>query len=377
MTRTEGAENVISIMNGNFVQRGEPALCDKLVRARTAVENGADLVIELPLKYGISSANHFASGAVLTAAATGLDGTFSFGASAEKEKLAALADILTDLQTAALIGEISKKEGKSYPSAAQSYIGTFLPEFSDICEDANNVLGIEYIKAIKENGAAFDFFCVDRSKTAFHDALAPINEYASAQYIRDAVRNGKTDAVKNYMPQSSFELMNSLLSDGKCTENKRFFSDVCLARLSDRKADYFTQINGVSQGLENRIAECVKESACLESLQDSVKTKRFTHARIRQIILAAVLGVTRNDLVSGVNYIRVLAFNDKGRELLKQMRNTAKVPVITNLSDINDSSSLQAQRDKSLDILAGKLYELCRTKPENGNTEILIKPYKV
>ncbi len=374
-TKQAGAENIICIMNGSFVQRGEPALCDKLSRAEAAIKNGADLVLELPLKYGISPANLFAYGGVRAAVCTGLDGTLSFGASASAEKLTELYEITNDKSTTENVKEISRLTGKTYPAALQEYVSTNYSCYAEMLSDANNTLGLEYIKALRETDSTLDYFTVDRKLTTPHDSAVPANGFASARFIRNAVIGGKITDVVNYMPENVFERLNDLLNNGKCTENRRYFSDVCLSRLYDCKAEYFTNINGVTQGLENRITERLKDASALEDLFDGVKTKRFTHARIRQIVLAAVLGITRTDLDGGVNYIRVLGFGDKGRELLKEMRTTAKVPVITNLSDINEGSSLQAQRDKETDILAGKLFELCRSVPGAADAEITFKPY--
>ena len=133
-------------------------------------------------------------------------------------------------------------------------------------------------------------------------------------------------------------------------------------------AEDFSRVNNVNGGLENRIYEAVSRSSDFNELYNLVKTKAFTHSRLRQIILSSVLGITRDDINSGLSYIRVLAFNDKGRALLALMREAAAIPVITNLSQA-DSSDHKAMRDAFLDKNAGKLYNLCLPCPQKGNPE--------
>lgn len=374
-TRAAGAENIICIMNGSFMQRGEPAFYSKTDRAKTAVENGADLVLELPLKYGISSANYFALGGVMTAHLTGLDGTLSFGAAAGQAELSAYARLLSDGSISERLRAISDNTGKSYPAAFGEYLTGYAPELLPVLNDANSVLAAEYIAAIEKYAPELDYYAVERHKGARHDARCPDGRFASAKYLRDEITAGNINGVGFYMPESAFKVLCKAFEEGKCTGDRRHFSDISISRLADCKADYFTDINGVSQGLENRIVEAILTSSDLVSLYNTVKTKRFTHSRVRQIILSAVLGVKRCDLEAGVSYIRVLGFNNKGRTLLRELRDTAKAPVVTNISDINERSSIQAQRDKYLDITSGKLFELCKNSPESINAELLIKPY--
>ena len=374
-TLKAGAENIICIMNGNFVQRGEPALCSKLLRAEFAVKNGADLVIELPVKYGISDASHFARGGVLTANATGLAGTLSFGACAAPEALQKLAEISRSQGFLQQVRKVSENEGKNYPAAFNKVLSLTDESLCRLTDDANNVLGLEYIHVINKTNSTLDYFVVNRSVLAPHDASAPADALASAKYIRDNITSGNLAEAEKYMPENVFAILTDTLNKGKCAEKREFFDRAALSYLFHLQTEDFTFINGVAQGLENRIINAIRESSSLTALYDNVKTKRFTHARIRQIILAAVLGVTKQDAESDVSYIRVLAFNEKGKELLREMRKTAKVPVITNLSDITEKSSFQAQKDKETDYLAGKMFELCKLAPDNANTEFLLKPY--
>lgn len=374
-TKLAGAKNVICLMNGNFVQRGEPALFSKEARARCAVIGGADLVLEMPVKYGISSAAYFAYGGVGAAAATGLEGTLSFGASASAEQLRNLLQASSDPSFEEKVKSLSENEGCNYPTAFRTVLQNRAIELSNLLEDANNILGLEYLKAINSCGSGLDHYAVLRERTYLHDGMLPTGNIASARFIREKMISGDIEDSKDFIPDNIFGLLKEEMQRGQSTKQREYFDRSMMSYLSRLDAGDFSHINGVSQGLENRIAEAVKASASLETLYDSVKTKRFTHSRIRQILLSAYLGVTREQLDSGVNYLRVLAFNDRGRELLREMRKTAKVPVITNLSDIDDASSSEALRDKQTDHLAGKLFELCKTTPSDGNREFLLKPY--
>ena len=373
-TRECGAENIICIMNGNFVQRGEPALFSKSFRAASAIRNGADLVIELPLKYGVSSANYFAFGGVSAAVDTGLDGTLSFGASACRDDLSKLAEISVAPDFVQQVKVLSESSGKSFPSAMQKLLHEKYSTLEYVTEDANNILALEYLKAARSLHAEMDWEPIQRALQCGHDSEIPIDTFASAKYLRQLLIEGEISAAAKYLPENVLSAVRKEIENGASTENRQLFSRICMATLMNMKTADFQKINGVSQGIENRIEESVKQASTLSYLYDSVKTKRFTHARIRQVILSAVLGVTRDDLYSGTNYIRVLAFNDKGQALLKTMRKTACVPIISNISEISDSFSSAAKRDKELDVKAGKLFELCKSRPSDINAEFHVKP---
>lgn len=306
-TVKENSDAVICIMSGNFVQRGEFAVYDKFKRTETAIKNGADLVIELPCIYSLMSAEGFAKNAVKILESTNIIDEIAFGAECDSiDALKEIAEKITECD--AEIKEELKK-GISYPSARKNAVK------SDLLDTPNNILAIEYLRhtglpcrAIKRIGKGHD----------------TDDEKFSASAIRKKLSNEDICTIKN------------------CEK-------AVLAKLRSMKKEDFLNIEDVSEGLENRIYRAVKISTNLEALYDNIKTKRYTHSRIRRIILKSYLGITK-DYSYTPPYIRILGFNGKGKELLSQMKKNVSLPIVSRLSDI-----------KNLDENAKKLFELeCR-----------------
>ena len=283
-------DGVICAMSGNFVQRGEFAVYDKFERAKAAIEAGADLVIEIPTLCSTLSAQGFAKAGVDILEATGICDALAFGAECEDiDELKRIADEISEKDD--LIKQELKK-GVSYPKARQNVIN------SPVLDGANNILAIEYISqtslksvAIKRIGKGHD---------------SDDEQYSSSE-IRKNLSQNEISSMKN------------------CEK-------AILYKLRTMSEEDFLKLDDVSEGLENRIAAAVKTASSLEELYDLIKTKRYTHSRIRRIILRAYLGIT-GDMQKSPRYLRVLGFNDKGREMLSQMKKRATLPVITKYSD--------------------------------------------
>lgn len=301
------SQGVVCVMSGNFVQRGDFAVYNKFDRAREALKNGADLVIELPCAYSLMSANGFARHAGQILKATGVVDSITFGAECDDAKeLKRIA--LNVKENDALIKE-KLKEGLSYPAARRAVID------SPVLDTANNILAIEYINEID-----LPFYPVKRIGKG-HDS--DDGQY-SASEIRKTLDANKISSIKN------------------CEV-------ALLAKLRTMSREDFLQIDDVTEGLENRIVQAVRTSCSVEEIYDKIKTKRYAHSRIRRIILKSYLGIT-NYYTQDAAYIRVLGFNDNGKEILAKMAKTATLPVISRYSDI-----------KNLSEYAKELFELeCR-----------------
>lgn len=368
-TREAGADTVIAVMSGNFVQRGEIAFCDKMFRTQAAVKNGVDLVIENPVKYVLSGASFFALGAMNAIRNTGIEGTLSFGASANPEELTFLADLLSDEEIINKITAYSLQNGSTYAFALQKIAEAEFSGAARILSDPNNILALEYIKAAKKTGLNIDFFCLKRTEV-LHDQNLPAGNIASAKFIRDEFSSGRGEnALSLYTPENIRHCLSEKIGRGELPPDRGKFSSAVMSRLLTLTAQELEKTNGVSAGLENRIIAAVKETAELENLYDSIKTKKYTHARIRQIILSAALGIEKADLDRENPYMRVLGFHQKGRGLLGLIRQNAGVPVIMNLSEAPQG------REREIDYLSGKIYDICRPVPWNRNAEYVSKPY--
>ena len=291
-TVRKASDGVVCVMSGNLVQRGEFAVYDKFERVKQALNNGADLVIELPCAYSVMSANGFAKYGVQILEKTGIVDEIAFGAECDDiTELKRIADKIKQCDT-----EIKDKmkDGISYPSARKEVIG------SDILDTPNNILALEYIsethmpcRAVKRIGKGHD---TDDKK-----------------YSASAIRDGLS--------------LDNICSMKNCEV-------AILSKLRTMSKDDFLKIDDVSEGLENRIVEAVRASSSLDEIYDKIKTKRYTHSRIRRIILRAYMGITK-EYAKDVPYIRILGFNEKGCELLGQMKKKAKLPVISRYNDID------------------------------------------
>lgn len=319
------SNSVICIMSGNFVQRGEFAVYDKFTRTRDALRNGADLVIELPCVYSLMSAEGFAKGAVSILEATNAVEMIAFGAECDDmEKLSEIAEEI-DTHDSEIRNEL--KKGVSYPVARKNIIK------NDILDMPNNILAIEYIrqtslpcKAVKRIGKGHD----------------TDDELYSASAIRATLSADNISTLEN------------------C-------ETAVLAKLRTMSAQDFLNIDDVSEGLENRIVQAVKEATSLNELYDKIKTKRYTHSRIRRIILKAYLGITK-DFCNEPPYIRVLGFNDKGKEILSQMKKNASLPIISRYADTKNADN-DVKRLFELECRCTDLYNLGYRKPLPCETE--------
>ena len=382
-TRKSGADNIICIMSGNFVQRGSIAVAEKHIRAKAAILSGADLVIELPLKYAISTASYFAEGFIKTAKATGLSGVISFGAKDSLETLIQVKNIIFSYEAE----EFSTKcisEGISYPKAKSLYLEKFGSlALSEALSDANNVLALEYLRAKDNYFPEADAVAIERKGTS-HDSDDICGNITSAGNIRRILYNEISEndyinriyEIQKLVPEAFFNELLPAYSAGTFPASTENFELIQFARLLSLTKDDFLKINNVTGGLENRIIEGLSRCNNVNELCDFVKSKVFTHSRLRQIMLSACLGITKEHLDAPLQYIRVLAFNDKGRALLNTMRKSASVPVITNISQADTSNSL-TEIDVRSDILAGKLFNLSLPCPLQGNPEYDIPPVYV
>lgn len=381
-TRENGATHIIAVMSGNFVQRGDISICEKHIRARAALLGGADLVLELPLKYAVSNASYFAKGAISVIRKTGLtDGMLSFGAKSSVEELIAVAQLSEEKSAREQIEKISRENGLSYPSAMSSFIKeNYGDKLSDVLSDANNTLAIEYIKEAKKQNLEFGFSAVERLGTS-HDSLEKTDNIASAMSIRNELYkeyNSKKEQynlynLEKYIPESALDVYYQAIKSFDMPVSKEKFELMALARLYSFDADYFSGINNVSHGLENKILKALQEKCTMAEIYDAIKSKRYTHARVRQIILNAVLGISRDFLEQDIGYVRILGHNEKGREILRLIKEKQSVDFISNLSEVNTNNKLSADA-LQVDILAGRLFELCKPVPKKANSDFSTKP---
>ena len=354
-----GATHIVAVMSGNFTQRGDIAVMDKFRRAETALKNGVDLVIELPVPFALGSAEQFATGAVSLLNSLGCVDMISFGSECGDLSL------LEETAGAVLFAQQNEsffrymKSGDSYPAALQKTIEQYYEEeIIDALAEPNNTLAVEYLKALSECGSRIKPVTIKRFG-AGHDSSSVTENNASASMIRKLILSGQE--VSSYVP----ELPETDFADIRRLET------AILAKLRTMTPSEIEKAPNVLMGLENRIYKAARVSGNLAELFMLIKTKRYTMARIRRIVMSVFLGIKKSDLKSAPCYVRILGMNGKGREILSAA--SCSLPMDTSLKALSDSGEKQ-KRLAALEDRAGNLYGLAFEKRRPCGTEFTAKP---
>lgn len=327
--------HTVAVMSSNYVQRGEAAIVSKWARAEMAVKNGIDLVIELPTLWSTSYAQRFAEGAVSLLDALGCVDVLSFGSEIGNiDELIACKNAINSDEVKERLKE-NLDLGLGFATArAEALRSVCGNRFFDILEGANNTLGIEYLNALDTLGSDIEPMTV-RRKGATHDSIMRSDNFASASEIRRMIRENNKE-WEMYVPQSVADIYNREASEGKapCLNKKLEFSILCCMR--QLSAEDIGLSPDVSEGIEYRIHDAALKARTLDELYTLAKTKRYSHARIRRIVLHAFMGFVKDDYKGNPPYIHVLAMNDKGKEILKESKEKAKLPIVTKASDFDE-----------------------------------------
>ena len=355
----------ICIMSGNFCERGETSIIDKWSKAEVALKCGFDLVIELPVLYSISSAENFAEGAIKILETFGNDVTLSFGSECGNlDILNHISNVLYEEPKeyrAILSHELSK--GLSYPKARENALLLYLNDvrrYANVLSNPNNILGIEYLKAIKRLNSKVKPYTIKRIDAGYN-SMKVKDRLASATAIRDLIKNGKD--VKKLVPSPSYKVIIDNIEQGKLIEDLSVFEKEIIYTLRKMSIKEICELQDVTEGLENSIKNAANNCNNLEDLINNIKSKRFTRSRIQRILLYAILNITKKDMQNSYKtkpYIRILGVSKKGKHLLPYISNSkSKQPVITSVKkfmDTNNNKILRSMLEK--DILASNIYTL-------------------
>ena len=310
--RLGGEAPVVCVMSGHWVQRGECALADKWLRAALALDRGADLVVELPTPWAMASAESFARGAVSLLAATGVVDVLSFGS--ETGELAPLEEAAAALDAPDYPERLRAALGRglSFPAARQEAAGA-------ACLSApNNNLGVEYLRSLRALGSTIRPLTVPR-QGAGHDGPAA-GGFASASELRRLLRAGRGEEAAPYLTAPwSGELADMQHIERAVLARLRTMGEGDWAALPD---------GGGAEGLPSRLAKAAREAVSLEDFYTRAKTRRYPHARLRRLALAAFLGLRAAERPAAPPYVRVLGLGGRGRVLLRRMKDTCPLPVI-------------------------------------------------
>ena len=363
LARESGFTHVVAVMSGNFVQRGEPAITGAGIRAAQAVRGGADLVLQLPVTFALSGASGFARGCVEILNSTGVVDSLVFGSECgDTGLIEKCAAILSEKDTDYLIAE-ELKSGISYAGARERALEKAAPELSHLIREPNNILAVEYVNALKNLGSGMT--PVTFRRNIAHDSACESGGYASASAIRRIIKEGGDYSA--FVPGDGISR-----EDLNIVDYNRFEAAV-LCNMRKMAAEEIAGLPDISEGLENRIFAASRRAASLEDLYSEAKTKRYSHARIRRIVMCAFTGITSGDCACGAPYIRPLAMNGRGAELLALMKDTASLPVVSKTSDIAGLGE-NAKRIFSLECAATDIFAACLSSPLPPGTEKDRKP---
>lgn len=357
----------VAVISGNFVQRGDLAIAEKRIRARAALLSGADLVLEMPVPYSMSTAQNFALGGVSALKGVGCD-TLLFGSeSGDIAELTAACDIL---------------KTKEYSEKLSTYLDTgitfALAREKAACDlglkdgplsGANNNLAIEYMTAAGNIGADFRFQTLKR-QGASHDSSEASGGYASASLLRDRILSGDRDFCKDYIPEKVFPLFTP-----ENTADIRRIENAVLAVLRTRTLNELKNLPDISEGLENKLFSEIKVAISLEDLYNRIKVKRYTLARIRRLVLSAFIGLDGTFFMKYPPYVRVLGFNEQGMALLKERASSSDIPIVTRVSEIKNLTPTALKLFEA-ESRATDLFSLALPKPAPCGLEYTAKIIK-
>lgn len=370
LTESKKAVNAgytVAIMSGNFVQRGDTSLTNKWIKTKMALQNGVDLVIELPTIYSVSSAENFASGSIKILNSLKIVDYLSFGTElCDVNLLNEFAEVLhTEPKEYVSILNHELGKGFSFPKARENALLMYLNDirrYANILSSPNNILAIEYLKALKQENSNIIPFSIKRNKVDYNSTEI-VDGFASATAIRKIALTNDVWSLRKAMPMPSFDLMYDQLRAGKTVPNLSRFEHEIIYNLRKMTLEEIADLPDVSEGLENLIKNAANSCNTIQELVSIIKSKRYTETRIRRILVYCLLNITKKDMLNSKKanpYVRVLGFNVRGKELISAIAHSnPKLDIITSPRRYLDESNnkiLKAMLEK--DIFATDIYTL-------------------
>ncbi len=373
-----GAQYVIAVISGNFVQRGNTSIINKWKKARMALLNGVDLIIEIPTIYSISSAENFAEGAIKILNSLGIVEVLSFGMEANDiSTLNNIANVLYN-EPKEYVTMLSHelKKGNSFPKARENALMMYLNDikrYANIMSGSNNILGIEYLKAMKKTKSTIVPIGIKREKVLYNDKYI-VDEFASATAIRKMLMTNELNDISKVMPRNSYLLLGEELKNGHYVIDISRLEKEIIYNLRKMSREDIAKLPDVSEGLENLIKNAADSCNTIKELINIVKSKRFTQTRIQRILLYSLLGIDKKKMEISkkvVPYARVLGFNNKGKELISEMmRLNPKLNIVTSVKRyIENVANKNLKEMIETDILATNIYTLGYYKDSYSNLD--------
>ena len=383
--RLSGADFCIVVMSGNFVQRGAPAILDKYARAEMALSCGADLALELPVSYALGSAEYFASGAVSLLDGLGIVDTLCFGSECgDISALSKAAGILAEEPEGYTVRLKEKlRSGKTFPQARAEALRKYLASQSsgfhtEILEEPNNILGIEYLKALKRLNSSIVPFTIPRAGGSYHSEM-PDAVFSSATALRNMLLTPESPgnhrlsaSFENEMPSAVYQILSREFGTS-CPVHVRDFSGLLHYRLlSVSSPDDLLAFQDISGELADRIFRQIPSYRDFEQFTALVKTRQYTESRIRRCLLHILLDISAEDVAyrkaHGWNgYARVLGLRKKSSPLLHAIKERSRLPLVTKLAAAKSILTQEEMHFLQKDIYASQVYQSVITSKFNGS----------
>ncbi len=377
--RITAADSSVAVMGGHFLQRGEPALVDKWVRTEMALAAGVDLVLELPFPFACNSAPCFAMGAVQTLNALGVVDALCFGSEAgEIEPLQTIAKILVERSDEIDVGtRESLRRGISYPAARAEVLSAMAPELpKEMLASPNNILGIEYLKALQMTASQIQAFTIPRRGAGYHSTDVT-DQIASATGIRKRI--AEEGGIDDLMPVACHNILKAALTEGRALDHGRLFAALQTFLLQEMET--LSGLYQVEDGLAQRLTDAAMSATDYTGLTDAIKSRQWTMTRIQRILSYVLLQVNDNEmggfLKRGPLYLHLLGASEKGRQILAKARKRRSLPMISDPSRAQatlrrfyggktDICCL-AERMLACDLRATRIYGLIQKVPQQGH----------
>jgi len=396
-----GADHVVAVMSGNFLQRGEPAIINKWARTKMALNAGVDLIIELPFIFSTQDANGFAFGAIKLLDSLKIIDYLCFGCETDNlDTLYSISNFLhIEPQKYKELIVHNSKNGYEFPRARAQALCEYHRifginglekisplELNKLLKYPNNILALEYIKHLINLKSKIKPIAIKRMGAGYHQKNIE-GKISSATSIRNEILNSlsspKTDLfilndrIKSTIPQSGFPILEKELREGRGPITFDSYRQYILATLRRMSLEDISRVQGVTEGLENRIKKASLKSCTIEQLINSIKTRRYTRTKIQRIILHLMANLSKKDVKTfnrcGPLYARVLGFSKKGKILLRTIKKISSTPLISKLSNYlrqtisEENNNFRNRLIKMLDhdILATDIYVLGNEKAED------------
>lgn len=351
--RRGGADAIVCVMSGCFVQRGEAAIADPYARAEILVHAGADAVVELPFPYSASSAEFFGAAGVDILSRLGVDELWFGSECGDLELLSRMARVADDPAFVARYSETvqgNSGTARAYFECMKEFCG------EDTCSP-NDILALSYLRAIEKHGSRMRPVTIRRVGSGYSETELKKDAFPSATALRRAWRTDGLDAIVPFLPDACATVLLREASKHRAPADLRHAERLILGTLRAQSADTTENYEGLGGGLAGRLKSAAENAHSLDELLSLATTKKYPDARLRRGILAAMVGVTAEDVRAKASYVRLLAANKSGCAYLAALRHASEIAVVTRQGDLPTDAS--TERQHALEAREKSLYSLC------------------